>query len=145
MEKIINFDMDGTLADFYNVENWLNKILNEDASPYGEAKPKVNTNLIDSLLETLQEQGYEINIISWGCKGGSKEFLKTVEKVKKEWLNTYFKTKFDNIFIVDYGTPKESIKKGILFDDEYKNRCAWNGVAFNEECIECVLFDLVMR
>ena len=39
---------------------------------------------------------------------------------------------WDEIHIVAYGTPKESVvnfPEGILFDDEEKNRTAWTGTA----------------
>ena len=38
----IYFDLDGTLADFYSVDNWLQKILENDSSPYREARPLQN-------------------------------------------------------------------------------------------------------
>ena len=28
IEKTINFDMDGTIADLYGVDNWLNDLIN---------------------------------------------------------------------------------------------------------------------
>lgn len=33
MEKMIWFDMDGTIADLYGVENWLEDLRNEVARP----------------------------------------------------------------------------------------------------------------
>lgn len=38
----IFFDMDGTLADFYGVENWLEYLNAEDTLPYEVAKPLHN-------------------------------------------------------------------------------------------------------
>ena len=38
----IYFDMDGTLANFYGVENWLDYLENEDTTPYEIAKPLFN-------------------------------------------------------------------------------------------------------
>ena len=35
----INFDLDGTLADFYGVENWLEYLEAEDTTPYAVAEP----------------------------------------------------------------------------------------------------------
>ena len=35
----INFDMDGTIADLYGVENWLDYLIAEDTTPYTEAEP----------------------------------------------------------------------------------------------------------
>jgi len=39
MYKEINFDMDGTIADLYGCENWLEDILAERVNPYERAKP----------------------------------------------------------------------------------------------------------
>lgn len=36
--KII-WDMDGTIADLYNVPNWLQKVRTYDVTPYAEAAP----------------------------------------------------------------------------------------------------------
>ena len=38
MLKMICFDMDGTIADLYAVDNWLAKLRAEDETPYQEAK-----------------------------------------------------------------------------------------------------------
>ena len=37
MIREINFDMDGTLADFYGVENWLSYLVSGDESKIGRA------------------------------------------------------------------------------------------------------------
>ena len=60
----INFDMDGTIANFYNVSGWLDYILNEDTTPYEIARPLLNMSLLARYLNRLQARGYEINIIS---------------------------------------------------------------------------------
>ena len=41
MRKQINFDMDGTLVDFYGVEGWLDDLMNRNTRPYREAKPRI--------------------------------------------------------------------------------------------------------
>ena len=35
----INFDMDGTIADLYGVENWLEYLIAENTFPYANARP----------------------------------------------------------------------------------------------------------
>ena len=50
MSKMVWFDMDGTIADFYSVDNWLEKIINEDTSPYAEAKPLFDSDEMDYLI-----------------------------------------------------------------------------------------------
>ena len=53
MTKAINFDMDGTLADFYGVDNWLEYLVNKDAYPYAAAKPLMNMSLTKYLSDCV--------------------------------------------------------------------------------------------
>ena len=138
--KIINFDMDGTIANLYGVTNWLDYLIAKDETPYAIAKPLVNMNVLARLLNKLQNKGYEINIISWLSKNSNSEYDEKVTKAKKNWLKKHLKSvKFDNVYIVPYGTPKHEIANGILFDDEERNRTAWNGVAYDVDNIIGVL------
>ena len=133
MNKTINFDMDGTIANLYNVPNWLSYLIAEDATPYAIAEPLVNMSALARILNRLKREGYTINIISWASKNGSATYNSVVEKVKKAWLKKHLKSvTFDNIFVVPYGTPKHTLASGILFDDELKNREAWGENAYNE-------------
>lgn len=140
MHKEIWFDMDGTIANLYAVPNWLEMLINEDETPYKEAKPLVNMNALARQLNQLGKRGYSINIVSWLSKNGSKEYNKKVTSAKKEWLNKHLKSvKFNKIDIVKYGTPKQNNRKGILFDDELPNRQNWNGLAYEPQEIMKVL------
>ena len=133
MTRIMNLDCDGTFINLYGVDGWLNDIINEDVRPYREAKPLVNLAWFARTIHELQNKGWKINIISWTAKNGSKEYNKRVTETKIEWLKKHLPSvTFDNIHIVEYGTPKTSLEKGILFDDEEHNRNEWNGMAFNE-------------
>lgn len=126
--KKIYFDMDGTIADLYGVENWLPMLRAEDATPYRIAKPLVNITRFNVLCGLLRRQGYEIGVISWLSKESSKEYKKAVRAAKREWLKKYFPACGNEIHLVQYGTPKHSIVKAkgaILFDDEYKNGVSW--------------------
>ena len=144
MEKtVIWFDMDGTLANLYNVDNWLEKLVNSDPSPYLEAAPLVNLSRLARRLNKLQRDGYKIGIVSWLSKSGSCEYNKMVISAKKKWLEIHLKSvKFDYIDIIEYGTPKEMGRNGILFDDEEKNRKNWKGNSFDESQIFEILKSL---
>lgn len=134
----IFFDMDGTIANLYGVENWLPMLIAEDTKPYAVAKPMVNMNSLARVLNRLQKEGHEIGIISWTSKGGSKEYNEAVAEVKKAWLNKHLASvKFNEIHIVAYGTPKAIFAnaEAILFDDEEPNRKAWTGKAYNVNAI----------
>jgi len=136
MKKEIWFDMDGTIANFYGVEGWLEYIKREQTKPYREAKPLINMKHLAKELNRLQKLGYTIGIISWLAKGSTENYDKKVEKAKKNWLKSHLKSvKFDKINIVKYGTPKENFGKGILFDDEELNRKNWKEEAFDEKNI----------
>lgn len=130
----IYFDMDGTIADLYGVENWLEDLLHEDTRPYREARPLVNMRVLARQLNRLIRAGYSVNIISWTSRNGSDSYNEEVRRVKIRWLNKHLHSvRFDNIEIIPYGTPKELYGSGILFDDEEKNREAWGEGAYTEK------------
>ena len=135
----IFFDMDGTIADLYGVEGWLDCLIASDTLPYEIAKPLVRLSALARILNRLQKQGYRIGIISWLSKSGSTEYNEAVTEAKLEWLSKHLASvNFDEINIVPYGTPKQNFSKSasdILFDDEAKNRQNWNGQAFDVDNI----------
>lgn len=142
----INFDMDGTIADLYGVENWLDDLIASNPRPYEVAKPLLNLSALARRLNALQRQGYRIAIISWLSKSGTAEYNKAVTKAKIDWLTTHLASvRFDEIHIVEYGTPKQNFlheTTDILFDDEEKNRLAWTGNAYDVGNILEVLREL---
>lgn len=139
-EKIINFDMDGTIADLYGVDGWLDDLINGNTRPYDIAKPLLNMSALARILNKLQRLGYKINIISWTSKSGTAEYNERVKVSKLKWLAKHLKSvKFDNVYIVPYGTPKHEISTGILFDDEQPNRIKWGVGAYDVNNILGVL------
>lgn len=130
----IYFDMDGTIADFYGVDNWLNYLLDRDIFPYETAKPLLRLSTLARLLNSLQKKGYKVGIISWLCKNSTEEYDEAVTNAKRKWLDKHLKSvKFDEIHILPYGTPKQiyATNKDVLFDDEENNRKNWTGKAFD--------------
>lgn len=143
---IIYFDMDGTIANLYQIENWLEKIRNQDTSPYYEASPMLRFSNFARKLNTLQKKGYQIGIISWLSKNSTEEFDNAVSETKKRWLKNHLPSvKFNEIHIVPYGTPKSKVtnqKEKILFDDEILNRAEWEkagGKAYDPQYIMEIL------
>lgn len=143
MEKAIYFDMDGTIADLYGVANWLDSLRSCDPEPYRAAAPLLELQPLARRLNNLQRKGYKIGIISWSAKNATIEYTEEITNAKKEWLKIHLKSvKWDEIHIVEYGTPKEKVVNyplGILFDDEETNRNNWKGQAFDERVIKEVL------
>lgn len=132
MTKAIYFDMDGTIANLYGVDGWLDCIINEYTKPYREAKALVNMRQLGKELNRLKQNGYTIGIISWLAKGATNEYNERVAQTKRNWLAKHLSAvHFDEVHIVEYGTPKHTLGNGILFDDEEPNRANWIGKAYD--------------
>lgn len=142
----ICFDMDGTIADLYGVDNWLEKLIAYDESPYLFAKTLLNMSVLARMLNKLQKNGYEIGIISWLSKNSTSNYNERVTAAKQAWLKRHLKSvQFDFITIVDYGTDKNIVRMNdndILFDDELKNRENWGGIAYDVNNIIEILKNL---
>ena len=135
MEITINpneicFDMDGTIANLYGVEDWLPKLRAEDASPYLDAKPMWDMEALAGILRQLQNQGITITVITWLAKDSSAEYKKAVREAKLAWLEKY-NFPFDHFHGVQYGATKaDSVRKftnnAWLIDDNAKVRNGWH-------------------
>lgn len=145
MEKVIYFDMDGTLADLYNEKNWLADLLLQKTTPYDNAKVLPNREKMLIVLKTLKEKGYTLGIISWLSKVATEDYKNRITQSKRNWLNKYFLNMFDEMHFVEYGTPKHTVAKTmpcILVDDDSKVKETWeknNGIAIDARDIENLL------
>lgn len=129
----IVFDMDKTIADLYGVPNWLEKLRAYDPSPYLDAEPMWDMNLLAQVLDELRFHGVRISICSWLSKEPTKTYDKAVREAKKKWLAKYG-FPFDDCHIISYGVNKwDYMSKFIpededvvyLIDDEAYNRLCW--------------------
>ena len=142
----INFDMDGTIADLYGVENWLEYLINSDTYPYANARPLLHLSALARKLNALQKQGYQLAVISWLSKSGTAEYNEAVTAVKLNWLKKHLPSvNWNEIIIVPYGTPKENFchtPLDVLFDDEERNRNNWTGRAYDVQNILEILREI---
>lgn len=133
MVKMIVWDMDGTIADLYGVNGWLEKLKAENPTPYIEAKPLWDMERLAEILTAIHQKGIEIRIVTWLSKDSSEEYKTATRNAKLEWLNRY-NFPFDHFHGIAYGTTKaDSIRKylaenetAILFDDNEKVRKGWH-------------------
>jgi phosphoglycolate phosphatase-like HAD superfamily hydrolase len=142
MVKAIYFDMDGTIADLYAVEGWLADLEAYRTRPYAKAKVMHNMNALAKLIHKAQRNGVKVGVISWLSKTATADYNKAVTRAKLKWLKEHLgSVQFDEIHIVPYGTPKSTValNKGILFDDEERNRKEWKGKAYPPEMIFQIL------
>ena len=150
MRKTLVFDMDGTIADFYGVEYWLEDLKNENERPYREAEPLYNMDVLASVIGLLRVNGWTIAITSWLAKDSTKAYDEKVRKAKKEWLAKY-RFPYDEIHLVKYGTTKANCtrKNGgfqILVDDNEQVRKGWtlgDTINANEDIMKA-LIDLLI-
>lgn len=142
----ITFDMDGTIADLYGIDGWLDKLMMEDVTPYEDAAPLVDMSELKNAIDYAKARGIKTEIVSWNCGGSpSKEYREQVAKAKREWLASYG-LDFNSISIVDHGTPKHEVVKddnAVLFDDNESVRKSWEesgkGVAYDvDDIVETV-------
>jgi phosphoglycolate phosphatase-like HAD superfamily hydrolase len=130
--KMICFDMDGTIADLYAVENWLPMLRAYDPTPYAVAEPMWDMVELANLLRQCQTIGIEIRIITWLSKDSTAEYDRAVREAKRDWLEAQG-FPFDHFHGVKYGATKaDSIRRylgedetAILFDDNAKVRQGW--------------------
>jgi hypothetical protein len=142
-KKVIVFDMDGTIADFYGVSGWLDDLNNHRTRPYEMAAPLYDMNELCELLEELKKIGYIIAITTWLSANSTREYDNKVRKAKLEWLARYG-FPYDEIHLVKYGTTKANCTRKlggfqILVDDNEKVRNGWNlgdTINANENIIE---------
>ena len=143
MSTTIYFDMDGTIADLYGVQGWLEELRAASCKPYKAAAPLQKLQPLARRLNKLQAAGNKLGIISWLSKTSTPEYDEEVTQAKLWWLKKHLPSvKWDEIHIVKYGTPKHEVcidPNGILFDDEEKNRTQWTGTAYDERNILEVL------
>ena len=137
--KAIYFDMDGTIANLYAVENWLEDLQNKNTRPYEQAKVMLKMNILARLLNRLQKRGYTIGVVSWLAKNSTQEYNERTAQAKVDWLHKHLPSvHWNELHIVEYGTPKQTVvqyNKGILFDDEEQNRTNWTGIAYDVDNI----------
>ena len=148
--RAVYFDMDGTIADLYGVEGWLDSLMKGRSKPYREAKPLVNMRVLGKELNRLKKEGYVVGVVSWLAKNSTCEYDELVTRTKLNWLKRHIgAVEWNEVHIVKYGTNKrETVNhpNGILFDDEEGNRMEWNkgnGMAFDVNDIIGVLRAMV--
>ena len=126
----ICFDMDGTIADLYAVENWLPKLRAFDPSPYADASPMWDMDELADVLNALRANGVVVTIITWLSKESTSEYDAMVREAKREWLDRY-NFPYDHFHGVRYGATKaDSVRKftdnAWLIDDNAKVRKGWH-------------------
>ena len=130
--KYLCFDMDGTIADLYAVNGWLEQLRAYNPNPYRVAEPMWDMVELADAIQAIQEIGTKIVIITWASKDSTREYDMAVRQAKLDWLEE-MGFPYDFFHCVKYGTTKaNTIRKymeieetAILIDDNEKVRNGW--------------------
>lgn len=148
--KVLVFDMDGTIANLYGVNGWLEDLRSYNPRPYIVAEPMYDMEVLVTVLSLLKLKGWKIAVTSWLSKESTKEYDDMVRKAKREWLTKY-QFPVDEIHLVKYGTTKANCTRKlggyqILVDDNAEVRKGWHlgdTINANENILE-KLVDLLL-
>ena len=111
MKKItVYLDMDGTIADLYSTDAWLERLTAEDETPFLEAEPMTTE---ETLLNIFPTDIYDVRVLTMTPKDATKEYCDRVREAKEAWLNTYFPN-IEKRYYKAYGDNK-NLKNAFLF------------------------------
>jgi len=127
--KKVYLDMDGTIANLYTQNNWLERLENEDKTIFLDCKPMTTQ---ETLLKLFPIDKFEIVILTMTPKNCSIEYHNQVIEQKKQWLEKFFPMLKKQIFI-KYGNNKnlKNSANAILIDDNAVIRNNFRGIALN--------------
>jgi hypothetical protein len=131
--RMIVWDMDGTVADLYGVDGWLEMLRAENPLPYEIAKPMWDMERLVNVIRGLQDFGIEQRIVTWLAMDSTEEYKVETRNAKREWLEQ-FDFPYDHFHGVQFGATKaDSVRKfladdetAILIDDSAKVRKGWH-------------------
>ena len=131
MKKKINVyvDMDGTIANLYEVCNWLEKLRSEERDLFNNLNPMTTQ---ERLLKIFPKKLYNVKILSMTPKNASEEYCEIVKQEKNAWLDKHFPQITERIYL-KYGDNKnlKNSKNAILLDDNEIIRKNFKGLALN--------------
>lgn len=130
MTKKIYFDMDGTVADLYGSERWLEKLRNEEEGAFIKLEPMVDMNRLGEVVGKLMMQGWQFGIITWLPMDASEEYEEVCTREKRIWAEQYMPWAMNEFYAQRYGTPKQDapVRRAghmILVDDNAEVRAMW--------------------
>lgn len=144
MERYLNFDMDGTVYNLYDIPAWLDALRNDEMDIFGcDDMGRKSLSRIREAVRALIDEGWTVGVITWapmGVEMGSITFSEC-ELEKTSWIERNFpEIPLDRVIVAEYGTPKHELVENptalnILVDDNKLVREAWRGAGKNFKTI----------
>lgn len=107
MSKKIFFDLDGTLYNLYEIDNWLDSLQYEDATVFERGDFIGDYERFMNVVKELLAKGFTFGVISWLPMYATPEFEAECAKVKETWVKKYLPF-VDEMTFQRYGTPKQN-------------------------------------
>lgn len=128
--------MDGTIADTYNVPNWLDQLRNESTLPFEVARPLVSESTLLSLFGN--ENIVICTMLPKGVALGTP-YADACQRAKQQWLERHFPSLQNAVLFMEYGDNKslgEFSKNCLLVDDSATIRDNFNGYTLNAAILQ---------
>ena len=126
-KQVVYLDMDGTIANLYGMNNWLENLINEVEGLFLECEPFITE---EELLNYFPSEEYELRICSMTPLNATKEYCQVVINEKNQWLDKYFPSITHRVYMA-YGNNKnlKNTVNHILIDDNETIRNSYKGLA----------------
>ena len=130
MKKInVYLDMDGTIADLYGQENWLEMLLAEADGAFINCEPMTTE---EEIFKHFPKTQYNVKVLSMTPKKATKAYCEKVIAEKNAWLDKFFPNITERHYL-PYGNNKnlKNSVNAILVDDNAEIRNNFRGLAIN--------------
>lgn len=121
-------DLDGTLFDLYGKHNWLERLRAEDDSVFSGDCRLVTE---EEMRKIFPSDKYEVVVLSMTPKHASKEYCKRVIARKNEWLDKFFPSITERIYLPYSDDKNMGDEFALLVDDNKAIRNNFKGIALD--------------